>query len=290
MDHRKALKFSTDRALGLLVLACIGILLWVVDEVLLWDILPDWLEACAVAAVIVAGTLTAFCIVASFMCSAAVAAESLAAHAAGEALPPPRPHSRRLKLGILALGLLAALLLYGFHRIDVVRARRAVEASRAEDARRYYKTRDELKARIPEIVQAFTPEMVAGMARLIEPEGEQAISEMLQAIHSSSPGNPAVSLMVKAEAPYLYQVVRGHGAHRDLAGRVSYLGRTPLIDLPSVWERDTVAAIFQGAERDVPHGRSGAFIDTRMPCAWGMVRHEGDVVGIVLLRGDSYGR
>ena len=37
MDHRKALKFSTDRALGLLVLACIGILLWVIDSVLMWS-------------------------------------------------------------------------------------------------------------------------------------------------------------------------------------------------------------------------------------------------------------
>lgn len=60
--------------------------------------------------------------------------------------------------------------------------------------------------------------------------------------------------------------------------------RTPLIDLPSVWERDTVAAIFKGTELDVPHGRSGAFIDTRRPSAWGLIRYEGDVVGIVMLR------
>ena len=284
MDHRKALKFSTDRALGLLVLACIGILLWVVDEVLMWDILPDWLESCAVAAVIVAGTLTAFCIAASFMCSAAVAAESLAAGAAGEALPRPRPYSRKIQAGIVALGLLAGLSLYGFHRIDVLRARRAVEASRAEDARKYYKTRDELKARIPDVVQAFTPEMVAEMARRIEPEGEKAIADMLLAIQSSSPGNPAVTLMVKAAPPYAYQIARGHGARRDLAGQVTYLDRTPLIDLPSVWERDTVAAIFEGVDLDIPHGRSGAFIDTRMPCAWGMIRHEGNVVGVVMLR------
>jgi len=65
---------------------------------------------------------------------------------------------------------------------------------------------------------------------------------------------------------------------------ITYLDRTPLIDLPSIWERDTVAAIFEGVDLDVPHGRSGAFIDTRRPCAWGMIRHEGNVTGIVMLR------
>jgi len=43
------------------------------------------------------------------------------------------------------------------------------------------------------------------MARRIEPEGEKAIADMLLAIQSSSPGNPAVTLMVKAAPPYAYR-------------------------------------------------------------------------------------
>ena len=35
---------------------------------------------------------------------------------------------------------------------------------------------------------------------------------------------------------------------------------------------------------DVPHGRSGAFIDTRKPCVWGDIRNGDEVVGLVQLR------
>ena len=71
------------------------------------------------------------------------------------------------------------------------------------------------------------------------------------------------------------------------SGDYAYLERRHLIDLPTVWERDTVAALINGAELDVPHGRSGAFIDTRKPCVWGAIRHGDVVVGLVVLRDRS---
>ncbi|NLF23706.1 MAG: hypothetical protein GX590_11185 [Lentisphaerae bacterium] len=42
-----------------------------------------------------------------------------------------------------------------------------------------------------------------------------------------------------------------------------------------------------GAELDVPRGRSGAFIDTRKPCVWGAIHHGEAVVGLVVLRDRS---
>jgi len=109
---------------------------------------------------------------------------------------------------------------------------------------------------------------------------------MLDAIQASTPMNPEVKLMVRTAEPYKYEIVttRKGSYVKQPSGSYSYLSRDKLVDLPSVWERDTVAAIFEGAELTVPHGRRGAFIDTREPCAWGLVRHEDKVVGIVLLR------
>ena len=72
-----------------------------------------------------------------------------------------------------------------------------------------------------------------------------------------------------------FERLRGAGRMAELQATLSEI---------KAHERDTVAAIFEGVDLDVPHGRSGAFIDTRMPCAWGMIRHEGNVVGIVMLR------
>jgi len=57
------------------------------------------------------------------------------------------------------------------------------------------------------------------------------------------------------------------------------------VDLPSVWERDTVEALFQGAELSVPHGRSGAVLDTKKPCAWCAVRGpDGAICALLVLR------
>ena len=287
MNLRTVLRRTTNGALLLMALAALGTVVWVIDEELGWDILPDWIEAGAVAGVIVAGTLTLFSLVASLMCSVAVIAESAAARAEGGGAPEGKPLPRRLKAALGGLLLLVAGGLYGFHRVDVIRATRAVASRRAEHSRRYHETRATLAGRMPSIVASFTPDMRAQMARRIEPAAEADLSRMLAAVRDSSPGNPEVSLLVRAEAPYQYQVIRATGAVKTPSGDYAYLERRHLIDLPTVWERDTVAALINGAELDVPHGRSGAFIDTRKPCVWGAIRHGDVVVGLVLLRDRS---
>ena len=284
MNLRTVLRRTTGSTLLLMALAAVGTVVWVIDEVLVWDILPDWLEAGAVAGVTVAGTLTLFALIASFMCSAAVIAESVAARAAGGGTQEAKPLSRLFKMMILGLLLLTAIGLYGFHRVDVIRAERATAAHRAEHARRYYEIRATLAARVPAIVASFTPDMCAQMAKRIEPAAEAAIARMLAAVRDSSPGNPDVSLLIRADAPYQYQIIRATGAVKTPSGDFTYLERRHLIDLPTAWERDTVAALFEGAVLDVPHGRSGAFIDTRKPCVWGAIRHGDEVVGLVVLR------
>ena len=287
MSHRTVLRQTTNGTLLLMALAALGTVVWVIDEVLGWDILPDWIEAGAVAGVIVAGTLTLFSLVASLMCSVAVIAGSAAARSEGGGAPVEKPLPRRLKAALWGLCLLAAASLYGFHRVDAIRAERAVAAQRAEHARRYQETRATLTARMPAIVDSFTRDMREQMSRQIEQAAEADLSRMLTAVRDSSPGNPEVSLLVRAEAPYQYQVIRATGAEKTPSGDYAYLERRRLIDLPTVWERDTVAALLDGATLDVPHGRSGAFIDTRKPCVWGAIRHGDEVVGLVLLRDRS---
>lgn len=287
MNLRTVLRRTTNSTLLLMTLAAIGTVIWVIDEVLEWDILPDWIESGAVAGVIVAGTLTLFSLIASLMCSVAVIAESAAARSERGGAPESKPLPRRLKAALWGLLLLATVGLYGFHRVDVIRATRAEAARRAEHARRYHETRATLTGRMPAIVASFTPDMREQMARQIEPAAEAELSRMLAAVRDSSPGNPDVSLLIRTDAPYQYQIIRATGAVKMPSGDYAYLERRHLIDLPTVWERDTVAALFEGAVLDVPHGRSGAFIDTRNPCVWGAIRHGDEVVGLVVLRDRS---
>ncbi len=169
---------------------------------------------------------------------------------------------------------------------DVSRAEKVKLVAVEKHAQNYFKAQDAMRARMPSIVSGFTPMMCADMASSVPLEGEASISEMLAAIHASTPMNPEVKLMIKTAEPYRYEIVTSRSGSyvKQPSGLYSYLSRNRLVDLPSEWERDTVAAIFEGAELTVPHGRRGAFIDTREPCAWGLVRHEGKVAGIVLLR------
>lgn len=100
---------------------------------------------------------------------------------------------------------------------------------------------------------------------------------------------PGVSLDVRAVAePYAWtrlEAVSVSCAGDRPCGEKSPLERASFVDLPERWERDTVTALFGGAELDVPHGRSGVLIDTREPCAWRAIRGEdGSVRALLVLR------
>lgn len=286
MNHRFALKISTNFAIYAFLLTAVGTMLWTLDTMLSWDILPEWLESCAAALVTIVGTLTAFSVVVSLMCSAAVVAENVANRSLGQTETIAGKMSQRTKAIAWALTGVAVLALVVFQQVDVYRAEKARLAAREKHAQNYFKAQDAMRERMPSIVSGFTPAMCADMAQSIPVEGEKSISEMLDAISASTPMAPEVKLMVKTSEPYRYEIAKTRGGAyvKQPSGAYAYLSRDKLVDLPSVWERDTVAAIFEGAELTVPHGRRGAFIDTREPCAWGLVRHEGKVVGIVLLR------
>ncbi len=286
MNHRSVLRISTNLAIYAFLFTTVGTVFWTLDTVLDWDILPDWLESCAVAIVIIVGTMTAFSVVVSLMCSAAVVAENVAHRNLGHTETSTSNMSRRTKAIAWVLASIGGAFLILFYQVDVYRAEKARLAAREKHAENYFKAQDAMRERIPSIVSGFTSTMCVNMASSIPLEGEESISEMLAAIQASTPMNPEIKLMIKTAEPYQYEIVISRNGNyvKHSSGLYAYLSRNKLVDLPSVWERDTVASIFGGAELTVPHGRRGAFIDTREPCAWGLVRHEGKVVGIVLLR------
>ncbi len=53
MNYRRALRASTDTGLAVFALMIVGVVLWTTDEVLNWNILPDWIDAYARVLVIV---------------------------------------------------------------------------------------------------------------------------------------------------------------------------------------------------------------------------------------------
>ncbi|MDA0577047.1 MAG: hypothetical protein O3B24_02995 [Verrucomicrobia bacterium] len=281
MNHRRALRAATDAGLGIFGIMTVGVVLWTADEVLGWNVLPDWIDAAAQALVIILSILAAFAVVISIMCSFAVMAEA-AADRAGLAAPRASTRTRAL----LVLGILGAVaIMAGLNKLSEHREAKRIQASRDKDRHAYFRNQGLLRDRLPGVLERFNDALTAALDERGTPAGDEAVAGLLNAARASTPLAPGVSVLVHASAPYSYCVLTAHPhPQREADGRVDFLKREYLIDLPSVWERDTVAALFDGATLTVPHGRGGAFIDTKNPCAWGFVRRDGTVIAIVMLR------
>jgi len=267
MNYRGALRVSTDIGLLIFFMTIVGAVLWTTDEMLGWNLLPDQFDQYAKLLVVILLMLAALAVVISIMCSFTVMAES-AAELAGIAAPTS---SRRVGLISLVGILVAFSIMFGLHEVNQHRA-----AKRA----------DELEKQIPAILPIFSPEMKAFLTGKPSQDTDEAIARLLHAVQASTLFNPRVSVMVPADFPYTYCVITAlPEPHREtLKDDWEYLKRQYLIAIPSDWERETIKAGFEGKEMNVPRGRTGVFIDTRVPSAWGTIMGDDRVIGIVMLR------
>lgn len=286
LNFRKTLRTSAALALGVFFLALVGSILWIFDEFLDWDILPDWLESCASAIVTILIIVSVFAVLTNLVSAVTVVADSLAERFSGPARPGG---TRRVALwaAVFAAALIAVLA--GFQQVSKVRTRRLEQAweaqRRAEDRELYGRILASLRASADEFAAKFPAALADELAAGLPTEREKEVAEYLRSLTASLPYAPSSWIVVRGDSPYLYQSLSAKaGWTKDSEGAVRHLGRENLVGLPSAWERDTVAALFQGAELDVPHGRGGVVIDTKEPCAWKAIRAEGKVVGLLVLR------
>ena len=292
MDFRRTLRTSAALALGAFFLALVGSILWIFDEYLDWDILPDWLESCAMAIVTSLLVVSAFAVLTNLVSAVTVVADSLAERCVG----PAKPGATR-KTVIWTVTAVAVLLavLSSFQRISEARTRRqeaAIKAQyRAEDKELFERISTSLKASVADSAAKFPVGLAAALSTGMSPEQEKDVAEFLNSVKASIPYAPRAKIVLRGSDPYLYQAISPLASWtKDSAGTVRHLGRDNFVALPSAWERDTVAALFDGAELDVPHGRGGALIDTKEPCAWKAIMADGKVVGVLVLRIDDRNR
>ncbi|MBQ6924445.1 MAG: hypothetical protein IJQ73_07380 [Kiritimatiellae bacterium] len=292
MDFRRTLRTSAALALGAFFLALVGSVLWIFDEYLDWDILPDWLESCAMAIVTILLVVSAFAVLTNLVSAVTVVADSLAERCVG----PAKPGATR-KTAIWTVTAIAVLLavLSSFQRISEARTRRQEAALRtqyrAEDKDLFERILTSLKASVADSAAKFPADLAAALSAGMSPEQEKSVAEFLNSVKASIPYAPRAKIVLRGSAPYLYQAISPLASWtKDSAGTIRHLGRDNFVALPSAWERDTVAALFDGAELDVPHGRGGALIDTKEPCAWKAIMADGKVVGVLVLRIDDRNR
>ena len=123
--HRYVLRLTADAALLLFLVFAGGAGLWVVDEYLGWNLLPDLIDKYAEVIVMLFGVMTGLCIAASVLCSIVLMAEA-AAERAGIAAYRTTPRAWRT----LGVGFVLGLVVLGvFYKIDLYRKGVAKEAT-----------------------------------------------------------------------------------------------------------------------------------------------------------------
>lgn len=274
MNHRRALRLSTDAGLIIFLLMAVGVVLWITDVVLGWNLLPDWIDRYAELIVIICSLLAAFAVVMSVMCSLVVMAESMAEK---NGIAAPKPLGRWWL--VLPVGALVVFVgMFGLHKLDEYRA-----DQKAERRQQY------LQGEIPANIALFSPQLkeaLASPATAPGPEDERA-AKLLKAIAASTSHAPEVSILVKAASPMTHCVIKAlwNPKRKSTAEGWQYLERKYLTSFPEKWEREAVRAAFAGGEVVLPAGKRGVFFNPTVPQAWGALKRGDEVVGLLMLSG-----
>lgn len=289
MNLRRVIRFSASFVVWLLSATTVGIVAFIADEAFRWDLLPDWLERIAGVLLSAVGLIAGCALVACLTASMALVALSLGDRG-GKATAEEEAKARRgrVRWWWIAAAVVAVVAGGGFalQKADEWRGKRREAARREQHKADYFATRDVLEKQVAFLAEKFPAEL-ADAAAAGDVAREREVAELLASFKASSRFEPGVSLDVRATAaPYAWARLEAVSCALDQQCKEkSPLERASFVDLPERWERDTVAALFEGAELDVPHGRSGVLIDTREPCAWRAIRGEdGSVRALLVLR------
>ena len=286
MNHRFALRLVTSLTVWLLSLSCVGIVLWVIDEFLGWDILPDALTLVVRALLVASGIIALVLVVMNVVLSLALIAEANASRAQLPDYAISRWFTRRMRRTILAGCLAIALLLGGLQIINQVRLQSFIRADRVE----FNQVQDDMDATVEQVVGLFPPPLLEALkTNTLEQQGQLGnLKKLLQSISSSFSHNPiAVILIPTNEAPFKYARVE---AETIVANDEGQLALTPKLytSFPTQTESQVVEQLFSGQYTKLQAEVNGDFIRTNIPSSWGVLNHDGQPVAIVYLESTQH--
>lgn len=287
MNHRFALRLVTSLTVWLLTLSCIGIVLWVIDEFLGWDILPDALTLVVQALLVAGGIIAAVLVVMNVVLSLALLAEASASRAQLPDYAISRRFTRRTRRTILASCLAVVLLLGGLQAVNQVRLQAATRADRVE----FNQIQDDMDVSMQQVVELFSPDLLEGLAtNTLEEKGQLGnLNKLLQSIPSSFPHSPTASILVPTtEAPFKYARIQ---EGTIIADKQVQLKLTPKLytSFPSQAETQLIEQLLAGQYSQLQSEVEGDFIRTDVPSSWGVLKYEGQVVAIAYLASPQHG-
>lgn len=280
MNHRFLLRLVTNFTVYLLTLSCFGIVLWVIDEILKWDILPDaW--SLLVRALLLAGGIIAFVLVVmNVILSLALLAEANASRA----LLPNYHISARLKRRIGKIMLVAvlaiALLFGGLEVITQVRTQSSIQTAQAE----FNQTQNTMDRSVKQVLGLFTQQLLEAIdTNTLAEKGELGnLRKLLNSIQASFPDQPSTTVVIRAtQAPYKYASINANSIKSNKQGL--FLSPQLYTGFPTKQETQIIKQLFSGKLVAPKDPLKGSVIKNTIPSSWGVLKRNNRAIAVVYL-------
>jgi hypothetical protein len=287
-NHRFLLRLVTNLVVIALLLSCVGVLLWIVDEIIGWDILPDAISVYLRALIIGIGWVTFTLVIAHFLLSLALFAESSANRAELPDFQVSPRLRRRFRRGVFATGILSAFVIAGLQAVDIVRKNlaqqdMAVEAKQLFDRERgkFNQIQQDLDRSVPRILQLFTPQLLEAIATQKASPAE--LRKLFQAVNVSFPHKPSIALLTLADSPYKYARIDQKAIGFNSKTNSYFLTPEFYLGFPTPLETRLIERLFQGQPTTLDRSLKGVMIQNTTPSSWGVLRQNNRVIAVVYL-------
>ncbi len=285
MNHRFLLRLVTNLAVVLLTLSCFGIVLWVIDEFLLWDILPE-MWSLVVRALLVAGGIIAFVmVVMNVLLSLALLAEANASQAQLPNYGVSARVKRRVKQSIIVAIVAIALIIGGLQVTNHLRAQVATREAQAE----FTQAQNDLDLSMSQVLTLFTPPLLEALdTNTLAEKGQLGnMSKLLNSIESSFPHRPMVKLVVRSpQAPFKYASIDKGSIRAD--NRKTVLVPELYAAFPDQRESKAIEQLFAGELPTITEPLAGQVINNTLPSTWGVLKRDAQIIAVVYLQSNEF--
>ncbi|MEM8505243.1 MAG: hypothetical protein AAF716_19065 [Cyanobacteria bacterium P01_D01_bin.1] len=282
MNHRFLLRLVTNLAIALLTLSCFGIVLWVIDEFLQWDILPDAWSLLIRAMLVAAGIITFVMVVMNLLLSLALLAEATASRAQLPDYAVSARLKRRVRRSIVVVLIAIALIIGGLQITNQLRARAATQTAQTQ----FIEVQSEMDRSIERVLPLFTEPILDGLSdnTLTEKGQISNLAKLLESVQTSFPHAPTVKIIVRADqAPFKYARIDSSRIGSNSQGRLTL---TPQFyaTFPSEKETQIIDQLFEEQLVEIIDPVVGQVINTEAPSSWGILKQDNEVVAVVYLQ------
>lgn len=281
MNHRFLLRLVTNTAVFILILSCIGIVLWVIDTILGWDILPEALSLIVQAMLIAGGIIAAVLVVMNVLLSLSLIAEANAHSADLPNYGVSARLKRRVRRSIVACIVAIALLIGGLQVTNHVRARIATQAAEAQ----FIETQADMDESMQAVLGLFTPPLLDALeTNTLAEKGQLGNTvKLFNAISTSFPHSPTVTLLLpESQAPYQYAKINRNSIRSDGAGK-TILTPELYTTFPLSKETEAVEQLFTSNLPTVTEPLKGQIINNTVPSSWGILQRNNKAIAVVYL-------